>query len=130
MHHQSHCIRDHNTHKDRNDLKHSFSPDIENNDRGQSDQRNEPVRGCIGNGGRCQRKTDADDDRTGYNRRQEMHNTLYAHQLDHQSQDQIQKTGYHDTTTGIGKLFSHRHICKDAGIQICNRGKAAKECKG
>ena len=59
-----------------------------------------------------------------------MHNTLYAYQLDHQSQDQIQKTGYHDTTAGVRKFLAHGHISKDAGIQICHGGKSAEESEG
>ena len=75
-------------------------------------------------------KSDADDDRAGYNRRQIAHNALYAYQFDNQCQNQIQKTGYHDTAAGVRKFLAHGHISKDAGIQICHGGKSAEESEG
>ena len=74
--------------------------------------------------------SDANDDGAGYNRRQIVHNALYAYQFDNQCQNQIQKTGYHDTAAGVRKFLAHGHISKDAGIQICHGGKSAEESEG
>ena len=38
VHNHCDCIRNYNTHEDRDDLKHAFSPDVEDNDHGKSDQ--------------------------------------------------------------------------------------------
>ena len=66
-------------------------------------------------------RSDTDDDRSGYNRRQETHDAPYTDDLDDQGQYQIEQTGDQYTATCIWKLLPVAHVCKDAGVQICDR---------
>ena len=59
-----------------------------------------------------------------------MHDALHACQLDDQCQNQVQSACNHNTAAGIGKLFSHGHICKYTCIQIRNRRKSTQKSKG
>ena len=53
IHDHSHCIRDHNSHEDRDDLEHAFTPDIEYDNHGQGYKCKEPVGGSISDGRGC-----------------------------------------------------------------------------
>lgn len=56
-------IRNNDAHQNRDDLKHSPAPDIENNDRNQSDEGEKPVGGSVVDGRTGKAQSDADDDR-------------------------------------------------------------------
>ena len=74
-------------------------------------------------------KTNTDNNRTSYNRRQITHDALYANYLNDHCKYQIQKTCYKHTTACIWKLLSIRHVGKNSGVKLCNGGKSAKKCK-
>ena len=81
----AHGVEDQN----RDDLKHSPAPDIENNDRNQSDEGEKPVGGSVVDGRTGKAQSDADDDRTGYDRRKKTHDLLDTDKLDNQGENQI-----------------------------------------
>ena len=82
-------IRNNDAHQNRDDLKHSPAPDIENNDRNQSDEGEKPVGGSVVDGRTGKAQSDADDDRTGYDRRKKTHDLLDTDKLDNQRENQI-----------------------------------------
>ena len=79
-----------------------------------------PVGGCIGDRGRCKAQSDTDDDRSGYNRRQETHNASYTDNFDDQGQKQVEQSGNQYTAACVRKFFTVAHVCKDARVQICD----------
>ena len=130
MQHQRHGIGNDHTHQNGDDLEHALAPDAEDNDGAQSNKCQQPVAGGVGHGRGGQRQTDADDDGAGDHRRQEPHHAANANYLNDQCQGQIQHAGHYDTAAGVGQLFAHRHVGKNAGVQLGYRFKATQKCKG
>ena len=118
VHNQCNHIRDHNPHQYRDDFEHTFSPDVKDDNYGQSNKCEEPVGGCIVDRRTCKTQSDTDNNRSGYYRRKESHHTFYAYQTNDQSQHQIHQTGYNHTTAGIRSFVIHTHGCIHTGIQV------------
>ena len=129
IHDQGNHIRNNNTHQNRNNTEHSNAPDVEENNSSKCDQSKDPVLGCVADCRRCKAKTNTDNNRTSYNRRQITHDALYANYLNDHCKYQIQKSCYKHTTACIWKLLSIRHVGKNSGVKLCNGGKSAKKCK-
>ena len=129
VHNQRSAVSNHDAHQNGDDFEHSLSPDIENNDNHKSDQCEKPVGLRIADRGAREGQADADNNRSGHNRRKEMHDLLYAHKADDQSEQQIQKTRNHNAAARIGCLVIDAHVLVDAGLQIRNSGKTAEKCE-
>ena len=129
IHDQGYYIRHYNTHQNRNNTEHADSPDIKENNSSKCHQGKQPVLGCIADSRWCKAETNADNDRTGYNRRQITHNSFYTDRLYDQGKNQIQKSCHKYTATCIWKLLSIGHVSKDSCVQLCHCGKSAQKCK-
>ena len=130
VHNQSYDIGNCNTHKDRDDAEKSLAPYVEYYDGSQSYDSQEPVGGGVADSRTSQGESDADDDRTGYYRRQEPHNFLHSHNLDDKGQDKVCKTGYNYTAAGVGSFLVGTKIGIDAGVKVGNCIEAAQESEG
>ena len=124
---QGHQIASGNSEENRDDFDHALAPDVADNDDCDGNQGKRPAGGGVGHGGRSQSQTDEDDDRSGYDRREESHYLLDADELDDQGQDQVEKTGNHDAAAGVLELFSGSHVFELAGAELGYGGITAEE---
>ena len=85
-----------------------------------------PVAIAVVDGGVGQRHADADDDRTGNDRREEAHDLLGAKALNQRSQHQIQERGAGDAHAGVGQKLGFA-VGRDGGIAREERERAAQK---
>ena len=127
-----HKIRAYNTDNDGHNFYHALSPDITDNHQRNRDERNRPVVRAVGNCRLGQRKTNRNDNRTCYHRREKLHNLSRSKYFNQTGKHKIDKTGARHAKTGVG---NHLHIGKNrlsaCVSQLGTDGKiAAQKSKG
>ena len=84
-----HRIAGNHTQKNGDDLQHSLAPDIEINHHKNGNKGHDPVVCAVVNGALGQGQTNGNNDRTGNDRWEELHNTFYTERLDQSGQNKI-----------------------------------------
>ena len=97
----SYHIGNQNAHQDRDDLDHALAPDVAGNNDRDGDQGDPPAVLAVIDGGRRQDQADSDDDGTGHDGREELHNFLASYRLADKGQHQVEQAGAGDADAGI-----------------------------
>ena len=111
--------------QDGDDLDHAPAPDIADNNDGNGDQGDRPVAGAAADGRYGQVQADGNDDRSGHDRREELHDLTGTEGPEQKGQDQIDQAGYRYAEAGIGKqLFLS--VRRDGEI-ACQKGEGGTQ---
>ena len=130
VHQQRGSIGNDDSHQNGDDLEHSLSPDIEDDDDSQCNKGQQPVGLGVVDGRAGQRKAYADDNGSCNHRRKKTHDLLYAGSPYDRRQHQVQKSGDHDTAAGVGNLLIGSHTRIDTAVQTGHCGKASQKGEG
>ena len=127
---QGHDVAAYHTQQDGDNLDHALAPDVGHHDDGDGHQSQPPAGGGVGDGGAGEVQADEDDDGAGDDGGEEAHDLLCAHQLEQQSQHQIEAAGDDDAAQGVGELLLAAHGGELAHVQLAHGLEAAQKGEG
>ena len=103
-------VGDDDTHDDRDDPHHTDAPDVEHDDDDECGERDQPVLLAVRDGRAGEAETDGDDDRTGDDRREVLHDFGGTKGTDDGGQNEVDKTGAGDAEAGVRQELGLSHV--------------------
>ena len=121
-----------NAQKNWNNLNHTTTENVECNNQNERDNCKSPAVLAVIYCTRSKSKTDSDNDWSCYNRREKLHNLMYADNLNNCGKNEVEQAGASNAEAGIRELFNIRyavlHRC-DCKITAEESERRAKECR-